>query len=65
MAECGLCPPGNYIPEGDEGIYGGIERVLKHLQEVHPEVYGDGPERWPDGRVVVTDTTLEPKDFDQ
>jgi hypothetical protein len=37
--------------------------LLGHLRVMHPEQYGDGPERWPDGRPVVVDTTLTPDDF--
>lgn len=51
---CSLCPE-----EGD----GGAEGALEHLRLVHPEVYGDGPERWPDGSLVVSDDTLEPEEF--
>jgi hypothetical protein len=34
-----------------------------HLRVMHPDEYGDGPERWPDGSVVLHDETLEPEDF--
>ena len=55
MATCHVCPPGDQqVPD---------EEMDDHLRVVHPELYGDGPERWPDGRVVVYDTTLEPGDF--
>lgn len=55
MATCHVCPAGDqHVP--DEGI-------AEHLRVVHPDLYGDGPERWPDGQVVVHDTTLEPGDF--
>jgi hypothetical protein len=37
--------------------------MLDHLRVVHPDVWGDGPQRWPDGRIVVYDATLEPGDF--
>jgi hypothetical protein len=38
-------------------------RILDHLRVIHPDVWGDGPTRWPDGRIVVYDTTLTPGDF--
>lgn len=33
-----------------------IDAVLDHLRLFHPEDYGDGPMRWPDGGLVVLDT---------
>lgn len=56
MATCHVCPPGdNRVPD---------DEMVDHLRVVHPEVYGDGPERWPDGSVVVYDQTLQPADFE-
>lgn len=40
-----------------------IEQTVEHLRVMHPEQYGDGPERWPDGSLVVYDQTLEPEEF--
>lgn len=40
-----------------------LEVASAHIQLFHPEVYGSGPERWPDGSIVVTDYTLAPEDF--
>ena len=37
--------------------------ILDHFRIVHPEIYGDGPERWPDGGLVIEDDTLTPDDF--
>lgn len=37
--------------------------LLDHLRVMHPDAYGDGPDRWPDGQVVVIDASLEPHDF--
>ncbi|HEY3259622.1 MAG TPA: hypothetical protein VGJ95_05025 [Pseudonocardiaceae bacterium] len=55
MATCHVCPPGcQNVPDDD---------MLDHLRVIHPDLYGDGPERWPDGRVVIVDMTLEPDDF--
>lgn len=57
MSTCYLCPPGG-DPLGDD-----VETMAEHLRTQHPDVYGGGPERWPDGTIVVYDTTLEPIDF--
>lgn len=40
-----------------------ISEILEHLRLFHPDEYGDGPETWPDGTIVIHDTTLEPDDF--
>jgi hypothetical protein len=37
--------------------------ILGHLRLFHPDTYGDGPDRWPDGGLVVVDQALEPGDF--
>jgi hypothetical protein len=37
--------------------------LVDHLRLLHPDVYGDGPERLADGSVVVVDMTLNPDDF--
>ena len=37
--------------------------IEDHARLLHPAQWGDGLERWPDGRPVVYDTTLEPEDF--
>lgn len=39
------------------------EELLDHLRVMHPAEYGDGPQRWPDGAVVIVDTTLTPEKF--
>lgn len=54
MATCGLCP--EEVPDED---------VLDHLRVMHPDQYGDGPDQWPNGDVVIVDTTLTPEDFTQ
>jgi hypothetical protein len=56
MATCHVCPP--------DAEKVADEEMVNHLRLLHPELYGDGPERWPDGSVVVYDQTLEPGDFD-
>lgn len=56
MATCHLCPDGdNQLPDAG---------MLDHLRVLHPDAYGDGPQRWPDGSLVVLDCTLEPWDFE-
>jgi len=50
---CGLCPE----------VVTGINAADDHLRLVHPDEYGDGPERWADGGVVIHDLTLDPGDF--
>lgn len=51
---CNLC--GEHVP--------GIQ-VLDHLRILHPNEYGDGPLRWPDGSVVIdTSNVADPADFD-
>lgn len=49
---CSLCP--GPVPTHD---------LLGHLRVMHPAEYGNGPERWPDGGLVVYDTTLTPREF--
>lgn len=46
MATCELC---GEQPED--------AAILDHLRVMHPEQYGDGPEVWPDGGIVVLDET--------
>ena len=54
MPTCTLCPDGP--PGNDAGD------TLHHLRQFHPDVDAD-PERWPDGRPVWVDLTLDPDDF--
>lgn len=54
-ATCLLCQPPETVGVGTS--------ILDHLRIIHPEAYGDGPMRWPDGRLVVVDLSLEPADF--
>lgn len=54
MIQCHLCDEkieGASIPDYDE-----------HLRVLHPKEYAE-VERWPDGKPVVHDDTLEPKEF--
>lgn len=54
MATCHVCEPAETIPDPD---------MVDHIRLMHPDVYGDGPQRWPDGSVVVVDCALEPGEF--
>jgi len=54
MGSCFVCSPAAEV---------GDRMLVDHLQLFHSDVYGSGPERWPDGSVVVVDVTLEPSDF--
>jgi hypothetical protein len=49
---------------GDAIDPGGIQDILDHLRVLHPETYGDGPERWPDGGLVIDDTDLIEEQFE-
>lgn len=35
----------------------GLDGILNHLRLMHPDAYGDGPELWPDGQIVIHDLT--------
>ncbi len=50
MAHCNLC--GEDTPVSDN-MHADMEALFDHLRVMHPEVYGDGPGRWPDGGLVV------------
>ena len=47
----------------EEPVPGGLVKLIDHLRVLHPEEYGDGPERWPDGGIVVLDESLTPDEF--
>ena len=47
------------------GETGPDEDVLEHFRLMHPEVDAHTLVRWPDGRPVILDRTLEPQVFDQ
>lgn len=53
-AWCEVCQPRTLFPAGE---------ILDHLRLMHPDQYGDGPEKWPDGQHVVV-MNLDPEDFD-
>lgn len=44
-ATCFVCQP----PAEMDGA-----RILDHVRLLHPDAWGDGPERWPDGQFVMT-----------
>lgn len=50
---CQLCEPPRRVS---------VEALLEHFRIVHD--LDAEPERWPDGELVVIDSTLEPDDFD-
>jgi len=54
VGTCHVCRPPAYVDD---------EEAMDHLRLMHPDEWGDGPQRWPDGQVVVHDETLEPEDF--
>jgi hypothetical protein len=41
----------------------GIDGILNHVRLIHPDAYGDGPERWPDGGLVIYDDTTPDLDM--
>lgn len=52
--------PGKCLLCGDTLDPGGLQDVLDHLRVHHPQEYGDGPERWPDGMPVLeVDASME------
>lgn len=34
-------------------IPGTLHDILDHIRVMHPDEYGDGPPRWPDGGLVI------------
>lgn len=58
---CDLC--GHHELPAEDNMAADLVLMLDHLRVMHPEEYGGGPERWPDGEIVMQDTTLEPVDF--
>jgi hypothetical protein len=41
------------------------EEILDHLRVVHPDVYGDGPPRWPDGRLAIPVLPADARRFEE
>lgn len=58
---CNIC--GHHeVPESGE-MAEDVVLMSDHLRVMHPDLYGDGPEVWPDGEIVLHDETLTPDDF--
>lgn len=55
-ARCNVCQ--------EEFEDGDIDVLLDHLRVMHPEQYGDGPLRWPDGQLVVMKDNITTEDFE-
>lgn len=51
MGRCFLHDPPLDVP--------GVE-LLDHMRTAHPLVWGSGPRRWPDGRIIVYSPTMVP-----
>lgn len=61
MATCNLC--NERLPEKD--MADAVRVMDDHLRVVHPDIYGDGPERWPDGSIVIDASDIaESSDFE-
>lgn len=54
MGHCNLCDE----PVEDRDI-------MDHIRVTHPVEYDGGPALWPDGGLVILDSTLAPDDFTQ
>ena len=52
-AYCNLCRPPKPMP---------LDEILVHLRVEHD--WDEEPATWPDGELVIVDTTLEPSDFE-
>lgn len=48
MGRCEVCPDRPYVEDG---------KLADHARLLHPDLYGDGLDVWPDGAVVVVDET--------
>jgi hypothetical protein len=51
---CAICPDSEHRTPA---------QILDHFRVMHPGIYGDGPDRWPDGSLVIVDESLSPDDF--
>ncbi len=56
MGRCFLCDPG-------PGLYIPDECFREHFEDEHPGTL-ENVQTWPDGKVVIHDTSLEPSDFE-
>lgn len=41
-----------------------VSQLLDHVRLMHPDDYGSGPQRWPDGGLVVHDVDPDPLDYE-
>ncbi len=41
------------------------EQIIDHLRVVHPGTYGDGPPRWPDGRLAIAVLPQDARHFEE
>jgi hypothetical protein len=41
------------------------EEILNHLRLAHPDTYGDGPPRWPDGSLAIAVTPADAEPFER
>jgi len=58
---CDIC--GHHeVPESGN-MMDDIQLMDDHLRVMHPDLYGEGPERWPDGGIVIHDADPRPEDF--
>lgn len=55
MALCLLHDPPLEIADSRDGRW-----MFRHLAVDHPQAYGTGPDRWPDGAPVVYDPAVKP-----
>lgn len=60
--QCGLCGESD---KSADNMMEDLELIVEHMRVVHPDYYGEGPKRWPDGELAVFDETLEPIDFEE
>lgn len=51
MTQCSFC-----------GIHKPLVLIREHMEDVHG--WNEDIETWPDGKPVIIDLTLEPKDFE-
>lgn len=59
-------PPGHWYCHPCRALVeaAGVAAAMDHLRLIHPDAYGDGMEKWPDGTPVVdVSDTLTPEDF--
>ena len=60
MAWCGICE--EHVETSADNVMDAIEEFMEHCRVLHPETF-DEIGRWPDGKPVIVDHTLEAEDF--